>query len=466
MNKRCLWAGVSLASLIVTSCASVIEPVPEASLIAAKTADIPAQWQISNAPIRAESFAALYDDPALSDYLTLASEGNYDLEQARLRVSRAEAQLDLSESRRGPSVNSSLGASASEFLGSIERISESVNLGLSAGYDPDLFGQLKNDVESAQARLGIARADEKRLRRVILSGVISAYVNAVEAQLQLAVAEQNLEFLKETERVTRARFEAGDIAGSDLALSELEFQSARANVAEQRFAAADARRALSILIGGFGDSDLTNLPVLAQQLPNLSGVTPGLTVSPSDAVLSRYDVKAARLGVIDAAAQLEAIRADDLPSASITSALSGGRPILDLLDIDTYIASIAASLSYNIFDGGANKALQDDAEAALDTQLSFYAETLRTALRDMDGSVNQAEALAQSLNALQSAETAAERALELESIRFDLGESILLDVLTVQRRVDGIRSARLRTQRRYLEAIARAHLALGPGSGE
>ena len=58
---------------------------------------------------------------------------------------------------------------------------------------------------------------------------------------------------------------------------------------------------------------------------------------------------------------------------------------------------------------------------------------------------------------------AAERALELEGIRFDLGEAILLDVLTVQRRVDATRSARIRTQRRYLEAVAQAHLALGPG---
>ena len=464
MNKRLAWVSVSLASLVVSSCASVIDPVPEASLIAAKTAEIPSQWQISNAPIRAKSFAALYDDPALSAYLTLAAGGNYDLEQARLRVSRAEAQLNLSESRRRPSLNSSLGLSASEFLGSLDEVTEAVSLGLSAGYDPDLFGQLKNGVTSAQARLGIARADENRLRRVILSGVISAYVNAVEAELQLAVAEQNLDFLKETERVTRARFDAGDIAGSDLALSELEFQSARANVAEQRFSAADARRALSLLVGGFGDSELTDMPALAQELPTVSSVLPGLTGSPSEALLSRYDVQAARLGVVDAAAQLESLRADDLPAASITSALSGARRVTDLFDIDTYVASIAAALSYNIFDGGANTALQDDAQAALDTQLSLYAETLRAALRDMNGSTNQSEALAQSLAALQSAETAAERALELESIRFDLGESILLDVLTVQRRVDGIRSARLRTQRRYLEAIARAHLALGPES--
>lgn len=466
MNKRFIWVSVSLASLIISSCASVIEPVPDASLIAAKTAEIPIEWQISEAPIRAKNFAELYKDAALSAYLTLAADGNYDLEQARVRVRRAEAQLSLSESRRRPSLNSSLGVSASEFLGSIDAVSESVNISLSANYNPDLFGQLRNDVKSAQARLSIARADENRLRRVILSGVISAYVNAVEAQLQLSVAEQNLDFLAETERVTRARFEAGDIAGSDLALSELEFQSARANVAEQRFAATDARRALSILVGGFGDSELTDMPALASQLPSVSGAMPGMTESPSDTLLSRYDVQATRLGVIDAAAQLQAIRADDLPTASITSALSGGRPITDLFDIDTYIASIGAALSYNILDGGANKARQDDAQATLDTRLSLYAETLRSVLRDIDGSVDQSNALEKSLNALRSAETAAERALELEAIRFDLGEAILLDVLTVQRRVDGIRSSRLRTQRRYLEAIARAHLALGPGSSE
>jgi outer membrane protein TolC len=176
----------------------------------------------------------------------------------------------------------------------------------------------------------------------------------------------------------------------------------------------------------------------------------------------RYEVQAVRLGVIESAAALEGVRAADLPGASLSASFSGNRPLSDIFDIDEYITSLAASLTYNLLDGGLNDAQQRDAEAVLDTALSNYAETLRRTMGEIRTSVSQVDTLRNSLAALKAAETAAERALELEGIRFDLGEAILLDVLTVQRRVDATRSARLRTQRRYLEAVAQAHLALGP----
>ena len=58
----------------------------------------------------------------------------------------------------------------------------------------------------------------------------------------------------------------------------------------------------------------------------------------------------------------------------------------------------------------------------------------------------------------------AEEALALEQIKFDLGETILLDVLTVQRRVNAIRGSRISTERRLLDAQINAYLALGGGA--
>jgi len=447
-----------VGAVSLTACGTIVS-VDEQALMEVQTQQIPADWKVSADPVRSGSFADLYDDPVLARFLTDALENNFDLEQARLRIRRADAQLQQVDARRRVNLDASGGLGIS---GDFDEIGDNANLGVFAAYDPDLFGRLGAAVKGAEARAAIARADQARLQRTILSNVVSAYVRSIEASLLLAVAEQNLEFLEETERVTRARFDGGDAAGSDLALSQLELATARASLAEQRFAADDTRRALSILIGGFGDSDLAELPPLPRQLPNVSASGIGLSDSPSVTLTQRYDVQAARLAVVDSAAALEGIRAADLPGASIRASFSGNRPLSDIFDVDTYIASLAASLSYNLLDGGLNYAQQIDAEAALDSSLSNYAEILRRTMGEIRTSVSQVEALRDSLAALRAAETAAERALELEGIRFDLGEAILLDVLTVQRRVDATRSARLRTERRYLEAIAQAHLALGP----
>ncbi|MEM9600438.1 MAG: TolC family protein [Pseudomonadota bacterium] len=454
-------ASLTLSALLLSGCATSLT-VDEASMLAGKTMEIPADWQVNVDPVRAESFAALYDDPVLSAYLDAAMANNYDLEQARLRVIRSDAQLAQFRARRAPQLNSSAGFGLSGLINNLDGATDNANLGLSASFDPDLFGSLRADIKGAEARAEIARAELARLRRIIMANVVSAYVGAIEAQLQLNVAEQNLEFLAETERVTRARFEGGDVAGSDLALSELEVQSARASVAEQRFATDDARRALSILVGGFGDETLAGQPALPDRLPTVSVGGVGLNGTPAELMARRFDVQAAGLAVVDAATGLEGARADDLPGASLSAALSGRGDVSDLFDIDTYIASIGAALAYNIFDAGLNDAQQADAQAALDTALSLYAETLRASLRDIRARIAQVDALEEALVSLRGAEGSAERALELEGVRFDLGESILLDVLTVQRRVDAIRSSRLRTERRHLEAVAQAHLAAGP----
>ncbi|MEL6687595.1 MAG: TolC family protein [Pseudomonadota bacterium] len=449
------------AALLMSACASVVG-VDESQWIEAENQTIPTDWSLPVETVRADSFAALYDDPVLASFLSVAVADNYDLQQARLRIERAEAQLLQALSRPQIQLDSSAGASVSSILDDVDDISDSGNLGLTASLDPDIFGRLSAGIEGAETRALIARAEEARLRRTILANVVSAYTRSIETALLLSVAEQNLDFLSETERVTRARFEGGDAAGSDLALARLELQTARASLAEQRFAAEDSRRALSILVGGFGDARLEGFSTLPDTLPDVSGAVVGLAENPIQTLDNRYDVQSARLAVTEATANLEGVIASDLPGFSLRASLSNNADLEDLFDVDSYIASLVGSLAFNLLDGGLNDAQQAEARTNIDLAVSNYAETLRRASQELRTALSQADALEEALNALREAERSAERALELESIRFDLGEAILLDVLTVQRRVDATRSARIRTQRRYLESIAQAHLALGP----
>ncbi|MEM7640431.1 MAG: TolC family protein, partial [Pseudomonadota bacterium] len=140
---------------------------------------------------------------------------------------------------------------------------------------------------------------------------------------------------------------------------------------------------------------------------------------------------------------------------------SSGAEVSDLFDPDFYIASLTAGLSAVLFDSGRNAAQVEAAEARIDAALAAYAATVRGAVFDVNDSFDQSATLRQALEALERGRASAEEALALEQIKFDLGETILLDVLTVQRRVNAIRGARINTERRLLDAQVDAYLSLG-----
>ena len=418
---------------------------------------LPTSWQTEAASdARPESWQALFDDALLRDFLVRAETANLDLVQAEARVRQSEASLRQSRALLGPSVSASLSASGVADLTDLESASDSASGALSVSWDPDVFGVNRASVRAAELQLDVQRADTERLRRIILAQTARAYFQIVEADQQLALATENLTFLEETKRVSEVRFDAGDIARSDLALAELEFENAVAGLRNQEFAARSARRGLSVLLGDFGDADL----MVAETLPAATEV--GLHAVPARLLETRYDILAGRAALLAELANFDATRKSNWPDLLLTGRVaSSGAELQDLFDPDFYIASLIASTSAVLFDSGRNAAQIAAAEARIDAAVAAYSETVRAAVFQVNDAFDETETLREALAALERASASAEEALALEQIKFDLGETILLDVLTVQRRVNAIQSARISTERRLLDAQVDAHLALG-----
>ena len=409
---------------------------------------------------RATSFAALYDDPLLAQYIERALAANTDVEAARARLAGAEARLAQARARRSLTISGGASGGVATLLSDFD-VDDSAGLNLGLGYDPDIFGGIRAGIRSEAARTAIAQADLARLRRTIAARTAQSYIAVVASDARLALARENFEFLGETLRVSRARFEAGDIARADFALSEAEYENSRAGLVAQELSARETRRALASLINAFADEDLPVAPAL----PRALGPGVGLREAADRAVLSRFDVEAARLAVIAAAADVDAVRASTLPSVSLSGSVAGGLKLSDLFDIDTYVARLTAGLSDVIFDGGGEAARIDGAEANVDAALARFESQAREAYRELVSGFDRVAVARQRVTALEAASAAAETSLELENIRFDLGEAILLDVLTVQRRVNSIRGARISAEADLLQSLSDAHLAAGPAEG-
>jgi len=417
---------------------------------------LPDIWQTSLAQGSVpQSWMTLFEDPLLQQYMAAAEARNPDVRRSVIRVRQAEAGLRETRSVLLPLLRADAQVSGLTGFDNIS-LSDSFSDGLSASYDPGLFGRNGIEIDNAESLLDVSRANEERVRRVVMAQVARAYIQIIETEYQLSLARENFDFIGETLRISEARFNAGDIARDQFALAQLETANAESNVASLELSARNLRRSLSILIGDNPDAELK----VAPRLPDPANLS--LSLLPAEVLGRRFDVSASRARIASSFTGLQQAERLNWPSLSLSGRLGGGgTAIEDLFDIDGYIASLGASLASTLFDGGRKDARIETARLSLDEAMINYDEILREALLDVESGFDRVAAARRSLAALERGSIAANKALELEKIKYDQGEVIILDVLTVQRRVNSILASYISTQRRLLDAQIDTYLALG-----
>ena len=417
---------------------------------------IPAEWLLElpsdNGPVL--SWIDLYGDPILQDYLILAAEKNYDIRIAQTRVRRAEAELDRAKAQLIPRLDLTASASGSALLSDIEDPFDSYGLNLSGRWDPDVFGQNRTNIAASRASLLAQDALEADTRQAVLASTARAYILAVEAKLQVELAKTNLDFLSESRRISESRYRLGDTAKGDFSFAEANYQSALASYESTVQAARSSRRALSILLGDYPDETLR----LAEGLSEPTAL-PARDL-PATLLQRRPDVIAARAQLTGQVAALRGAKLNRWPSIGITGGLSSASNFSDLFDPGDYIARLGASLSQVLFDGGAINAGIESARADLEGSLLSYEQRLRRAMAEITDAYDRAETLQRILVNLEASSEAANEALRLASIQFDLGESSLLDVLQVQSRVNNIDASLIRTKADLIETVIIANDAV------
>lgn len=453
MNKA-----VMIASMILlTSCASVTPQTELQAQLTAAEASIPAGWllDLPDDASQVTGWKDIYQDTVLERYLDKALEDNFDLRIARTRLEESAANLKRSSSLLKPRISASTSISGVTLIGSLDDILDSYGAGISGNWDPDIFGQNKSIIDQSRAALAVQDALTDVTRQSILAQTARAYVRSVEAELQVKLAKTNLDFLTESRRISEARYRVGDTAKGDFSFAEANYQNALAGFENTKQASRAAKRALSVLIGDY--------PVDILELANDLGSPNYLPPRdlPARVLERRPDIVAARANVAGRVASLRTAQLSDWPSISLTGGLNSGSRFEDLFDPAEYIARLGADLAGNIFDGGRNDADIAVAKASLDGALLNYENTLRGAMREISDAYDRADNLRRTLINLQAASDAANEALRLESIQYDLGESSLLDVLQVQTRVNSIDATLIRTKAALLETTITAYQAIG-----
>lgn len=456
---------ILISALSLSGCETLSKLRPELSTqedintaLDAQFTDIPNSWQSAQTRIGTVKIGWIdqLDDPVLSVLVDEAIAHNRDLQAAAANIEQAYALARQAGVPLKPMVGASSGLSRTMFLDGPTPDSSILNWGVTASWEPDVWGRLKSTEKSVYASAQAAEADYRYSQHSIAAAVAQTYLAAIEAQLQIGVSKKSLQTLSETDRIVDVQYSEGYAMAQDAALSESDLAARRADVAIAEGQYRQALRALELLIGRYPAADV----VVADRLP----ILPPLPASdtPVSLIERRPDIQASALNVAATYFNQDQVKLSRLPTFSLTAAPgSNSSNFIDLLNPEQLFINLAGSVSYLIFEGGLTKYQIAEADASRRAALAAHASTVLKALEEVETSLDQTRVLQLQAEALQSSAKEANRALEIARIRYSEGESDILDTLNIEARVVSAESALVSANRAILNEWVALNLALG-----
>jgi len=377
---------------------------------------------------------AQFDDPVLEQLVHRALSGNLDLRVAVARVQQARAVFSERRLDQAPHVTAG-GAydrrMQPEPTAGGERVfSDSYQLGFDAGWELDLFGRQRRAAEAARADLDAEWANLADAQVLVAAEVARNYFELRGAQKRIAVAEQTLENLRDTQQLTQTRWELG--AGSELEVqsSRARLKAIEADIPLLEVASTQSRHRLAVLLGQRPDALDTLLvpravPAFAKALP--LGDTREL-------LRQRADVRVAERRLAAATARIGVATADLFPRLSLTGFVGFlGGDASGLINGNNKAWSLTPSLSWAAFDFGSVRARLKATRAEADGVAAQYEQAVLLALEDTENALTRYAKQQARLGIVAEQAQAARRAGSLAEIRYREGSEDFLTLLDAQR---------------------------------
>ena len=302
--------------------------------------------------------------------------------------------------------------------------------GLQLSWELDLFGRIRKSTQGRNALVGAAQEDVRDLQVLLASELAVNYFELRGEQDRLRVARRSAENQQHTLDVTLQRLEAGrgNEFDSERARTQLNSTLAAIPAAEASVNAVEHR--IAVLVG----HEVTGLDQQGDNPPTLPALPDSIPVpSPDVAVRRRPDVQSAERQLAAGNAFVGAAKAEYLPRITVGGAAGYVGASFDALsnsNTPRYAIGPVISLPLNI---GRVKAGVDQARAQEAEADANYRKTELRAREEIATSVVAYSKARQSLDYLEAAAKASERAAALARLRFDEGASDLLQVLDAER---------------------------------
>jgi NodT family efflux transporter outer membrane factor (OMF) lipoprotein len=296
-----------------------------------------------------------------------------------------------------------------------------------ATWTPDLWGQVRRNIEAAADTAQAAAADLENVRLTLQSELALDYLQLHGLDAEKELLDSNVVGYDRALRLTVSRYNQGVVSQVDVAQAQTQLEQTRAQATDTVVQRQQFEHAIAILIGK-PPSALTIAPApIEAKLPAIPGLVP------SELLERRPDIAGNERRVASANAQIGVAIAAYYPT--LTLGASGGLESSSLLSLFTWPSrfwSLGPSLSETLFDFGRRRGLTEEARAAYDQTVANYRETVLTAFQNVEDQLSTLRILEQESREQADAIRYAERALDLANAQYQGGITTYLQVITAQ----------------------------------
>ncbi|HTU66677.1 MAG TPA: efflux transporter outer membrane subunit [Steroidobacteraceae bacterium] len=427
----------------------------------------PGARQTAAVPAADVSWNEFFPDAELQQLLTRALANNRDLRIATLNVEAARAQYRIRRADLVPSIDAVGQANNNRTPASLSQTGESeltrtysAGLGVSA-FELDLFGRVRSLRKAALEDYFAIEENRNAAQLALVSEVANAWLTLIADRELLRLAEETRDSQHKSFDLTKLRFDSGVSSEVDLARSETAWRQAEIDIAAQTRRVAQDRNALSLLVGeplpaetGAGEHAI-DAQTFDKELPA------GL---PAELLTRRPDIRAAEHSLKAANADIGAARAAFFPSISLTGFYGNASDDLsELFQTGHTSWSFTPQIRLPIFNGGANIAGLNLANARKRIEIARYEQSIQIAFREVADALVARATFQDQLKAQEALTRASESSYKLADVRYRGGVDSYLGALIAQRDYYSAQRALIETRLAGASNLVSLYTALGGG---
>ena len=457
------YAGAVMLALLLAGCKAV-GPDYKAPALPEPAAPLPLTGAGERiAPAEVAAWWTVFGDPALTNLIVRALEGNRTLRGSVAKVREARTRLGVSRAGLLPEVDAN---------GAYQRFRYSDNGGLpghgdlySAGFDAswelDLAGRRRRAVEAAQAAFEAECATLENAWVSLAAETARAYVELQTVRQRIKVAQTNLTLQAQTLEILDSRSKAG--LGDELAVEQARYnlEQTRAAIPGLLSEEESALNALAVLTGALPGELAAELAVPA---PIPSAAPRTLAGIPADLLRRRPDVRAAERRLAAQTARIGIASADLYPTLRLNGSIG-----LETLEAGSFFEagsryfSLGPSVSWPVFRAGSVRANIEVQNALQEQALADYEQSVLAAVGELRDALTAYGREYARRDALDKAARAARVAVVIAQNRYANGIADFNSVLDAQRSLQTFEESVVVSDGAITKDLIRVYKALGGG---
>lgn len=402
----------------------------------------------------------VFTDPLLQDYISRALANNVNLENARLNIDIARANLLGAKLSYLPSLAFNPNGAGAKYNLPGASMTWTYTLPLAASWEIDVFGKILNNKRAAEVNVELQGDYAQAVRSQIIGGVASCYYSIATIESQLALSKQTSEIWAQSVQTMRDFKEAGRVTEAAVVQSEAQYLSILGSIKDLEDNLHQANNTMSLLMNTMPmewvtspDATLTAPEMLREEIPMRE-------------LAARPDIRAAEESLAAAYYTTAGARSAFYPSLNITA--NGGFTNLVggmVMNPGKWFIQLAGQLTAPLFARGQNIARLKAAKAQQEQAMNNFEYALMSASAEVSNAMMLYQKSTEKAVLLQEQVGKLATSVEITEELLKLGgmSTTYLEVLTAQQQLLSAQMSELSCNLTTAQAVINLYQSLGGG---